>query len=1004
MTRVKVFRAIVGATMCLLAWSLDVRAQGTSGIAGVVKDGSGGVLPGVTVEAASPVLIEKVRTVLTDDQGQYKLVDLLPGTYSVTFSLVGFSSVKRDGIELTSNFTAPVNIEMRVGSLEETINVSGQAPVVDIQNVVHERVVSREQLFTLPINRELGGFAAIIPGAVIAANQQDVGGNKDPISQGMSIHNNRATDNRQLLDGMRFNAEGSGRGFYFNPAAAQEVSVELGGQAAEYELGGVQANLIPKEGGNGVTGFLFGDGTNGSLVSDNLTPALQARGLQIVNKQKYVYDLNMALGGPIKRDRLWFFTAHRGFGYANTIAGDFYNATQNSLFYTPDKSRQAFIDESNRTDSVRFTWQASARNKLNFSYDIQETCLCHVSLTGLLAPEASQIRYYKDPNYLIQGKWNFVVNNRVLFEAGSTTLVFDWPNYRQPGTELAIPVTEASTGYQYGAAIISSTGHRIADQSNQRVALSYVTGSHAFKTGLTLQEGWHRHQFGEPDLTSGDISYTFRNQQPLSITQWAAPIVFLERLKANVGIFGQDQWTLKKLTLNLGVRFDYFNAFIPPQALPAGPFVPARNFAQVDCTPCWKDLEPRLGTVYDLFGNGKTALKFNLGRFVAADIFTQSRAVNPVQTSANNTTRVWHDDNANFVPDCDLTNPLANGECGTIDNLNFGHVDPRATVFSSDVLTGWSARPHNWQLSGSVQHELRPGIALNAGYFRTWYGSFTATSNVALTPADFDSYCITAPADSRLPGGGGNQICGLYDVTPSKFGLVQGQVSQAANYGAWTEVYHGFDFTLNARVRSGVFLTGGVSTGRTEVNNCGVVLGNPQVLFVSPTSVVSTQIINGPGTITAPRATTAFCDTVNPWSAQTQIKFSGSFLLPWWGLQTSATFQSLPGIPYYATYVATNAQIVPSLGRNLAAGSGGSVTADLIPPFSQFEDRITQLDLRLTKIFHIGRAKVQGMFNVYNALNGSAILSVNNRYGSAWRTPTEILGSRLLKFGVQTDF
>jgi hypothetical protein len=325
--------------------------------------------------------------------------------------VLGRSKTSEAFSQPTSPFTAPVNVEMRVGALEETINVSGQAPVVDIQNVVHERVVSREQLFTLPINRELGGFAAIIPGAVIAANQQDVGGNKDPISQGMSIHDNRATDNRQLLDGMRFNAEGSGRGFYFNPAAAQEVSVELGGQAAEYELGGVQANLIPKEGRNNFTGFLFADGTNSSLAGDNLTPALQARGLQIVNKQKYIYDTNFALGGPLKKDKLWFFTAHRIFGYANTIAGDFYNATENSLFYTPDKSRQAFIDESNRTHSVRFTWQASPRNKLNFSYDIQDTCLCHVSLTGLLAPEASQIRYYKDPNYLLQGKWNFVASS-----------------------------------------------------------------------------------------------------------------------------------------------------------------------------------------------------------------------------------------------------------------------------------------------------------------------------------------------------------------------------------------------------------------------------------------------------------------------------------------------------------------------------------------------------------------------------------------------------------------
>jgi carboxypeptidase family protein len=189
MTWPRILRAIVGTTVCLPASPGPGRAQGTGGgIGGVVKDGSGGVLPGgVTVEASSPVLIEKVRTVLTDDQAQYKLLDLLPGTYSVTFSLAGFSTIKRDGIELTSNFTAPVNVEMRVGALEETINVSGQAPVVDTQNVVHERVVSREQLFTLPINRVRGLQVVNKQKYVYDANLALVGPIKREISCGSSL-------------------------------------------------------------------------------------------------------------------------------------------------------------------------------------------------------------------------------------------------------------------------------------------------------------------------------------------------------------------------------------------------------------------------------------------------------------------------------------------------------------------------------------------------------------------------------------------------------------------------------------------------------------------------------------------------------------------------------------------------------------------------------------------------------------------------------------------------
>jgi hypothetical protein len=282
-------------------------------------------------------------------------------------------------------------------------------------------------------------------------------------------------------------------------------------------------------------------------------------------------------------------------------------------------------------------------------------------------------------------------------------------------------------------------------------------------------------------------------------------------------------------------------------------------------------------------------------------------------------------------------------------------------------------------------------VALNGGYFHTWYGNFTATANQAVSPGYFNSNCITAPTYPRLGAANGSVICGLYDVTSAKFGQVSNLVQPASNFGNQYEHYNGLDVALNARFGRGGLLMGGLSTGQTVTDNCGVAQGNPQIALT----------VNGAA---ASRSSTAFCHIVLPWSAQTQFKFAGNYPLPWWGLQTSAIFQNLPGIPIFANYVATNAQIAPSLGRNLAAGAAGTATIALIAPDTLFENRLNQFDVRLTKIFRAGRARLQGRFDVYNLFNASTVLNDNFTYGPSWLKPSSILGARLVKLGAQLDF
>ena len=266
MRRVAFDTLLTGAGLWLFSAMAAAQGTSTAAISGIVSDSSGGVLPGVTVEAASPALIEKVRSTVTDERGQYRLPELRPGVYTVTFSLPGFSTLKREGLELRTNFTAQVDVELTVSQLQETITVSGATPLVDVQSATQQRTVSRELLDAVPTAKSALGIAALIPAVVEPPNAQDVGGSKGERSVRITVHGGKTFDSRLLQDGMRYNAltpgigslEGTGRGYYANPLAVQEVVVDLGTMgSAEYSLGGAQVNSIPKDGGNRFTGSFF---------------------------------------------------------------------------------------------------------------------------------------------------------------------------------------------------------------------------------------------------------------------------------------------------------------------------------------------------------------------------------------------------------------------------------------------------------------------------------------------------------------------------------------------------------------------------------------------------------------------------------------------------------------------------------------------------------------------------------------------------------------------------
>jgi hypothetical protein len=974
-------------------------AQGT--ITGVVRDASGAVLPGVTIEAASPALIEKVRTAVSDGSGQYRIVDLRPGAYVVTFSLPGFRTVRREGIELTGNFVASVNGELAVGGLEETITVTGETPIVDVQSASKQQVIDKDLADALPSSRTHFSLAALIP-AINTNNPQDVGGSNAIQLVFLTVHGSRSADQRIVMEGMSTdNAEGAGQysAYLPNQSSTQEMAINYSGAGAEVATGGVTINVIPRDGGNTFTGTFFLNGMSGSwMQGSNYDEDLQRRGMQRPNNLRKIWDVNPGGGGPVLRDRIWWYAAHRNNG-ESSYAGGFYNRNAglaNVWTYEPDPNKPTFNWHQQRSTNVRLTWQVSRTHKISAFYDEQDRCMCFSNIAATTAPEAGADLQYPFTDFSTL-TWTHARTNRLLFEAGASYHPERWRSISTtwqgdgPRNDL-IGVTDQATGQQYHGRI-GPYATFINVIQNQRAAMSYVTGTHAVKVGIMNR---HATRDREEEANPQGVYYRFNNGVPNQITQRLLPRRFLGTIGTEMGLFAQDRWTIGRLTATYGVRWDWQTMYYPPQTQGPTVFTPDLNltFPKTDWVN-WKDVSPRLGVAYDLSGTGRTAVRASLNRYMGAfglqGVFGDGS--NPILRISNNVTRSWSDANRNYVPDCDLRSPAANGECGPMSDQNFGRV---ATLqIDPDVLTGWNKRGNSWEFSGGVQHQFATGLAAEVAYYRRWYGNFLAVDNRATTRRDYDEYSISAPADSRLPDGGRYAVGPLYDLKPSLVGVVDDYITFASNFGAHVEYWHGVDANLSARLPNGLVVQGGTSIGRTVQDNCAIVAVSPEI--VSGVDVAS-------GTATVPRSSaqvtgTPYCHQAA--KVQPSVSALGSYTVPRLDVQTSLTFKSSSGPSLSANYVATNAIVSPSLGRALTGAA--NTTVNLVEPNTLFGDRVNSVDLRVSKIVRLRGTRSALSLDVYNLFNRNPVQVYNNNFAT-WLQPQRTLQARFIKLGMQVDF
>jgi hypothetical protein len=995
-------------TLGFLAIPSLSNAQALGTIAGAVKDASGAVLPGVTVEASSPALIEKVRTVVTDGSGQYRIVNLPPGNYSVTFSLTGFNTVKRDGVEVSPNFTSNIEADLRVGAVEETITVTGESPIVDIQSSAQTRAMTDTAFKELPTGGSWIQMAALVP--AVRASNTDVGGVLgDQTGAQVSAHGSRPGDGVSMVDGLRIGnmyIDSNLTNMSLSPLLFDQVDVSLSGQMGETGTNGVIMNAIPKAGGNTFSGSVLANGSGPGLQGGNVTDDLQARGVQGASTTlKKLYDINGAVGGPIKQDKLWFYATSRYFTNEYYLASRFYAVDPTAIVRTNDTSRQAFGGTYTYDNNGRVTWQINEKQRISGWYAYQYKVDPHWLIQIFTAsPEAVRITTWH--TQLSTTKWTYAATNKLLFEAGVAagaspdTIELDPEQVGicpEQGSlaPRCISITEQTLGnYIYRAPTGFDFDDRLPSQTFNG-SMSYVTGAHTFKVGFEDQRGhfWR----GDNNDSTGGIWYTATNGVPAFVFIQAPPYGYQNNLNYNLGIYAQDRWTVNRMTLSGGIRLDMLNESTSAFTLGPHRWLPNRNtfYEAVEDVPNWKDINPRGSVAFDLFGNGKTALKASASRAVAQNSIALANANNPATTVQTQTQRTWSDANGNFVPDCVLTNGAANGECGPWQFPNFGSSSP-GTRYDRAIMEGWGVRPYNWEFSAGVQHELMPRLSLSAAYFRRVYGNFNVLDNEALGASDFTRYSVLVPSTST-PGGtlpnAGQLIDGLFD--PNILVAPRNVIKDSAVFGNQQYHWDGFDVSVDARLRNGLFLQGGVSSGKDLYDFCDIVDDVPEAL----TQVVAAQATTAPLYVGAAIPAGA-CRQETPFL--TQWKGLASYTLPY-GIRVSGTFQSLYGPPIVATNIYNNANraTTTTLARPFTTGQA---TVNLYEPVSKYGDRLNQIDLRLTKIVNLGRGRLDLNVDFFNAFNSDAVIGELGSFGPAWRLPLTVIQPRFVKFGARYDF
>jgi hypothetical protein len=1046
------------AVTCLTA--LPGVAMAQSALQGVVKDISGGVLSGVLVEASSDALIEGTRSATTDASGSFRIIDLRPGTYTVVFTLSGFQPLKVAEIVLPAEQTRTVNGELTLGTISEALTVSGVAPVVDVQNATRVTSLERAVLDNLPTGNNIWEMAQMVPGInvtdAVGRTTSSVGGSSGATQNYMSVHGMGAAQNVVMVDGMTVSgleANGAVQA-YFNNDMNAEVSYQTSGIGADRSGGGVTVNMIPREGGNRFSGngkFSF---RPRDWIADN-SSRYSKMGLANNASLRYLSDVTGSEGGPIIRNKLWFFGSFHQFDTSDFVDNTFF-----------DNGEQGADDQRIQQGSVRLTYQATPSNKVSGYYERTNKTRSNEMATGV-DPETASSRW-TSPHYGTGNvKLTSTITPRLLFEGGLSFNREHRDVGGQPGVQKEYgtadwlaSATRTGGGMRGVAPTAFSQEHPSRD--NFQGSVSYVTGDHQFKAGVQFQRGTFFHSTNaNADLSQLYDAATLVNFNPVfsihdEVTVRNTPVSSQDRLNADVGIYAQDSWRINRVTVNAGLRWEHINAQNDAWEAPEGRFVPRRSIPAVTDVPNWYDWAPRFSAVWDVFGNSRTAVKYAISRYNRSAGTALANGFNTLSSTTR--TLDWVDKNGDDI--AQGTRSFTYNANGTVTPLNCNFAtDPTCEIDLAPLDVGgvfgtpqgasqYEGFPRTWNLEQlvEVQHALTRRLSIIGSFTRGVDHDLTKSVNTQIRDGDFVPVTIYNPID-------GTPIT-IYNPkdAATRTRIRSGATSLLSYVEPGLEsVFYQYAAEFRMRPYAGAQLFGGFSFEREDDVNCVTSVGGG--IALDPNSLRFCDETNLPGN--------GLTDSGGAIPFAKDFRLGISLPLPWYGINLGMTYQNNDsgGIaPLYSlvpraagatvTRYPDGLVIAPtnpldprtgsaSFNRLIAGrpapacptdfgcvpgdpvlpttwlGTGVSTvsafTVGLYPAGRVRRERQNQVDLKLSKTFRIGNASILPTVEVANLFNddgifGYSIVPNGATYGitsGVYMVPASTLQSRIIGVGAQ---